>query len=301
MPASTEQFNTVSSDPFLNMGTSPIWKEAENSLADIKETFGFVPAFINNYTDESLPGAWSITKSLRFGAETALDSKIKGLMCLAIAAQIPCDRIIYFEERATLADGATRDEQLEAILMAALTRHWSTALNGFQLDKTEFRIECDRIMTQIGKMMEASPDSPPTKDFFLRKPTNAEEAYQDIQDTLGWIPKFLQLYPEPGIAGAWSELKGVQLNPYTTLSAKQKNLIGLAIAAQMPCEYSIYFHRKAALITGATEREMNEAVSVSATARHWSTLFHGPQIDMTSFKKDADQMLENMQQNRLQA
>ena len=270
------------------------WIEAENALADIRQTFGFVPSFMNNYTDESLPGAWNETKALRFSAGTALEPKLKSLMAHAVAVQIPCDRILYFEERAALSEGASRQQQHEAVLMAAITRHWSTVLNGLQVDKKVFRKEADKIMEYVEQMMAEMIEAPPKQEMFLFKPSTADEAYRDIEQTLGLVPKFFQLFPKEGIAGAWSEFKGLQLNPFTELSGEQKELIGLAVAAQIPCDYCIYFHKSAAMLNGATERKINEAIALSASVRHWSAIFHGPHVDLTSFKKDADQMLLNM-------
>ena len=78
------------------------------------------------------------------------------------------------------------------------------------------------------------------------------------------------MFPKEGIAGAWSEFKAIQLNPHTALNGKQKELIGLAVSAQIPCEYCVYFHRNAAALFGASEVEMQEAVSLAALARHWA-------------------------------
>lgn len=277
------------------------WVEAENARTDIRQTFGFVPAFMENYTDQSLPGAWAEAKVIRFGTNTALDTKLKALIAEGVAAQIPCDRISYFEEKAAIADGATQQELLEAVLMSAISRRWSTVLNGAQLDKAEFRKEADKVIANVKKMMEDTRDNPPSEEMFLVKPTTPEETYKDIEKTLGLIPKFFLLFPKEGIAGAWSEFKGLQLNPYTALNGKQKELIGLGVSAQIPCEYCIYFHRAAATLHGATDREINEAVAVAACARHWSTVFHGPHTDFASFKKDADQMLQNSSRQRLQS
>lgn len=277
------------------------WSEAENSLADIRQTLGFVPAFMNNLTDQTLPGAWAEAQYIRFGTNTALDTKTKSLISLGIAAQIPCDRIGYFEERASLADGATRTEQLEAVLMAAITRHWSTVLNGSLMDKDKFRKEVDKVMQNVKKMMAETASNPPPEEMFLKKPTTADETYKDIENTLGLVPKFFLLFPKEAIGGAWSEFKGLQLNPYTELGGKQKELLGLAVAAQIPCEYCVYFHRSAALLNGATEEEIQEAIALAATTRHASTVFHGPNIDLASFKKDADQMIQNAGQRRLQS
>ena len=276
------------------------WSESDSALQDVKSTFGMVPEFTKNFTDQSIPGAWAEAKVLRFGPATALDLKTKGLIAAAVSAQIPCDMINYFEHRATLAEGATRQEQLEAVLLSAITRHWSTVLNGSLQDKNEFRKEVDSVMAYVKKMMADAGSTPPPEEMFLFKPTTAEEAYKDIEKMLGTVPKFFKQLPKDGIAGAWSEFKGVQLNPYTQLDGKQKELIGLAVAAQIPCEYCVYFHRAAAALHGASEQEIQEAIAVSAVTRHWSTIFHGPQIDMTSFKKDADQMLQNSAKSTLQ-
>ncbi len=268
------------------------WTEVENSIADVKQTFGFVPSFFKNLTEQGIPGAWSEVKAMRFGTNTALDVKLKSLIGLAVSTQIPCSRIAYFDERSSSAEAATRQEQLEAVLMAAITRHWSTVLSGSLMDKTEFRNEADQIMLYVKSMIEKSNGSVPNESMFLADPSaSSKETYKDIEATLGLVPKFFRQFPNAGLAGAWSEFKAVQLNPHTSLNGKQKELIGLAVAAQIPCEYCIYFHRKAAALNGATEIEMQEAISLAALTRHWSTIFHGPQTDLQTFQKDADQIL----------
>lgn len=119
----------------------------------------------------------------------------------------------------------------------------------------------------------------------------AEAAYQDIQKTLGTVPGFFKLFPESGIAGAWMEFKSVQLNPNTKLNGKTKELIGLAVSAQIPCEYCVYFHTAAAKANGATEEEIREAVAMAAIVRHWSTVLNGMQVDYDGFKKEVDTVL----------
>ena len=75
---------------------------------------------------------------------------------------------------------------------------------------------------------------------------SAQATYRDIEQTLGSVPGFFKQFPEAGIAGAWAEFKSVQLNPKTKLDAKTKELIGLAVSAQIPCQYCVYFHTAAA-------------------------------------------------------
>ncbi len=82
----------------------------------------------------------------------------------------------------------------------------------------------------------------------------AQATYADIKKTLGLVPSFLRAFPEEAIAPAWDEFKAVQLNPSSAIPPKYKELIGLAVSAQIPCRYCIYFHTKAAGLGGATTR-----------------------------------------------
>jgi AhpD family alkylhydroperoxidase len=120
---------------------------------------------------------------------------------------------------------------------------------------------------------------------------SAQAAYRDIETTLGMVPGFFKAFPEVGIAGAWAEFKSVQLNPNTVLSGKTKELIGLAVASQIPCSYCIYFHTAAAKANGATDEETREAVAMAAISRHWSTVLNGMQIDLPTFQKETDTVL----------
>jgi len=120
----------------------------------------------------------------------------------------------------------------------------------------------------------------------------AKAAYADIEATFGSVPTFLKVFPAEGIAGAWSEMKNLQLNPHTALSNKEKELIGLAVAAQIPCHYCIYFHTEAAKANGATDEEVREAIAMSAATRHWSTVLNGSQIDMAQFKQEFAAMMK---------
>ncbi len=119
----------------------------------------------------------------------------------------------------------------------------------------------------------------------------AQAAYRDMEQTLGIVPGFFKMFPEAGIAGAWNEFKTVQLNPRTALSAKTKELIGLAVSAQIPCHYCVYFHTAVAKANGATEEEIREAVAMAAISRHWSTVLNGMQVDAAEFKRETDTVL----------
>ena len=121
--------------------------------------------------------------------------------------------------------------------------------------------------------------------------TSAQAAYRDIEQTLGSVPSFFKAFPESAIAGAWAEFKAVQLNPKTKLNGKTKELLGLAVSAQIPCQYCIYFHTVAAKANGASDEEIRETVAMAAVVRHWSTVLNGMQVDLADFKRETDTVL----------
>src|SRR5262249_59995206 len=106
------------------------------------------------------------------------------------------------------------------------------------------------------------------------------------------MPESLNAFPASGFSVARSYFKSVQPNPRTKLDGKTKELIGLAVAAQIPCRYCIYFHTAAARANGASDEEIREAVAMAAISRHWSTVLNGMQIDEAAFQHETDTVLK---------
>jgi AhpD family alkylhydroperoxidase len=120
---------------------------------------------------------------------------------------------------------------------------------------------------------------------------SAAPARDDIKATLGFVPGFFKVMSDVAVGGAWQEMKGLQLNPNTALSGKTKELIGLAVAAQVPCRYCIYAHTEFARLNGATPAELAEAVALAGVERHWSAYVYGTGLDQTRFKADLDRIV----------
>jgi AhpD family alkylhydroperoxidase len=269
----------------------PANPEAEATYRDIKQTLGLVPTFLRAFPPQGIAAAWAELKSVQLNPESALPGKTKELIGLAVAGQIPCRYCSYFHTQVAKLDGASEAELQEAIAMAAITRHWSTMLNGLQIDESEFRKE-------VGKVFAYVSHPPAGKAPAAEPVTDAASAYRDIERTLGSVPTFLRRFPEEGIAAAWLELKNVQLSPGTSLDGKTKELIGLSVAAQIPCKYCIYFHTEAAKLNGATDQEIREAVAMAAITRHWSTVLNGSLVDEAQFRREVDQIVRNVRSAR---
>jgi len=115
---------------------------AEETLKEIEATLGVVPTHFKAYPKSAVAGAWAITKGLDFGeGTTVLEPKVKSLINLAVAAQIPCRYCIWLESKMARDRGASDEEIAEAVALAGYVRHWSAVLNGLQIDLETFKAE----------------------------------------------------------------------------------------------------------------------------------------------------------------
>ena len=117
------------------------------------------------------------------------------------------------------------------------------------------------------------------------------KAQAEMKAKFGEVPVMFTKLPLHVRASAWEWFKSVN-SPNSAIPAKYGELIGLAVAAQIPCEYCVYAHTTMAKMLGATDSEIEEAIMKGAEVRHWSTILNGNQVDFESFKKGWDGMLE---------
>lgn len=123
------------------------------------------------------------------------------------------------------------------------------------------------------------------------KPSPAAATLREIEQAMGFVPGFVRAVPATLLPSWWQTAKDFEMNPTTALDGKTKELIGLAVAAQIPCEYCIIFHTEAARAAGASEQQIQEAVGMAAVTRESSTLLNGLQIDKAQFRKDLERMM----------
>jgi AhpD family alkylhydroperoxidase len=116
----------------------------------------------------------------------------------------------------------------------------------------------------------------------------------DIQKTFGFVPDFFKGVPDALLPGFWAGITGLEMNPGTRLDGKTKELIGLAVAAQVPCEYCIYFHSEAAKLNGATDEDIKEAIAMAGLTRMGSTILNGNQTDKAQFKADIQRIVDGV-------
>lgn len=114
---------------------------------------------------------------------------------------------------------------------------------------------------------------------------------KELETTFGFVPSFALTQQPNELRLWWSAVRDFQLSDKTALNGKVKELIGLGVAAQIPCHYCIVFHTEAARLNGATEQELQEAIFMSSLTRQGSTLLNGSLLDQATFDKDMKQIV----------
>jgi AhpD family alkylhydroperoxidase len=255
------------------------------ALADIEKTLGFVPEFLSGLPEQALPGAWEEMKTLQMSKSTALPPKIKELIGLGVASQIPCRYCIQAHTEFAKANGATRAEIGLAVAEAGLSRHWSTFLNGVQADEGKFRMEIQRavdIMTMSGG--EGGAESP--------MPAGGTDAVKALTQAFGGAPEFLKSFPPDALPAAARTMIDIEMNPNGALESKYVSLISLAVASQVPCRYCIIADTEFGKAAGASDREIAEAIAMASFTREMSTMLNGMQVDEARFQKDLARLVK---------
>jgi AhpD family alkylhydroperoxidase len=91
------------------------------------------------------------------------------------------------------------------------------------------------------------------------------------QEAPAWMKQTL---PDQALKPHLDETLAV-MNPTGALDGKTKQLIGLAVAAQIPCGYCVFAHTQAAKAAGATDAQIKEAIATAALVRFNSTMLNG--------------------------
>ena len=123
---------------------------------------------------------------------------------------------------------------------------------------------------------------------------------REIRETLGQIPDFFASMPDSTLEHQWAEFKEVQLAD-TALTAREKQLIGYAVASAIHCPYCTYFHRSATKMLGTTDVQLEEAARVAAETSMYSTYIHSQSTDIEEFKRVTDEIGEHITRSSQEA
>lgn len=121
----------------------------------------------------------------------------------------------------------------------------------------------------------------------------ADQVRSEIKATFGQVPSIFKEIPESALPGFWAYFQSAA-NPNAAIPPKYRELIQLGVAAQIPCEFCVFYHTESAKAFGATEAEIQEAIYSAAATRNYSTLMYGTQTDLEVFKRTFREMMAYM-------
>jgi AhpD family alkylhydroperoxidase len=116
-------------------------------------------------------------------------------------------------------------------------------------------------------------------------------AYQDIGETYGFMPSFFSQFPRQDLANLWGAFSAHQMNPDLAMAGSIRELIGVAVAAQGPCQTCLYFHSAAALANGASEDDILTAIAVARASRHLHASMSKADATPLEFRQATDLVL----------
>ena len=127
------------------------------------------------------------------------------------------------------------------------------------------------LIPQLATARKEREDAGQTQDTRQAPGISADEARAVAREAFGVELADIENYPDSMVAGTWAWMQDVE-DGQGALDAKTMQLIGLAVAAQIPCDFCIHYHRQAAMSLGASEQEVAEAVAMAGYVRNWSTV-----------------------------
>jgi len=104
-------------------------------------------------------------------------------------------------------------------------------------------------------------------------------------------PDYFRTTIPPTVLGPLLEGYGALSGESAALEPKVRELIALAVAAQIPCTYCVHAHAANAKASGATEEEVLAAVATAGYVRLFSTALHGSEYDFDAFVAEHDARL----------
>jgi len=99
---------------------------------------------------------------------------------------------------------------------------------------------------------------------------------------------FKETMPEKEMAVILEGYKAIGAD--NELDKKTKGLIGIAVTAQIPCQYCVYANTVALKKMGVTSAEIKEAVAMAGYIRLMSTILNGSGYDFEKFTQEYDQL-----------
>jgi AhpD family alkylhydroperoxidase len=113
-----------------------------------------------------------------------------------------------------------------------------------------------------------------------------QDVLNEIQQTLGAVPEWLNGIPDPQLEHQWGLIRWLLSD--TQLTARDKALVAFGAAAAVHCSYWTPFHEAQLRLSGMGDAEVQEAAGAAAQVVGFSTYLHGVEYSVEQFKQELD-------------
>jgi len=112
-----------------------------------------------------------------------------------------------------------------------------------------------------------------------------EDTLKEIEITVGLVPGFMKALADDVLIQEWPLFKKYVLGE-STIPAKYREMIGLAIAANTRCPYCTIFHTGTAKLHGASDDELQEIYFLASFTGRWSSMLFAQNYDLEKFTQE---------------
>ncbi len=112
-----------------------------------------------------------------------------------------------------------------------------------------------------------------------------EDTLKEIETTIGLVPGFMKALANDILIAEWPHFKKYVLGE-SKIPPKYREMIGLAVAANIKCPYCTLFHTGAGQIHGASTDELQEIYFLASFTARWSAMIHAQQYDYDKFAEE---------------
>ena len=120
-----------------------------------------------------------------------------------------------------------------------------------------------------------------------------EDTLKDIQKSIGIVPGFVKGLPQDVLNHDWPLMKKYTLGE-SKIPGKYRELIGLAVAANIKCPHCQLFHMSVAKMLGATPEELAEIAFLASYTSRWSAMIHAQHYPYETFAKETEQIGQHL-------
>ena len=120
-----------------------------------------------------------------------------------------------------------------------------------------------------------------------------EGILKDIEASLGIVPDFMKALPAEILMSDWPLMKKYVLGE-SKIPGKYREMIALAVAANLKCPYCQLFHTGAAKLHGTSDDELKEVFFLASLTTRWSAMIHAQHYDYDKFAKEFAQIGEHL-------